>query len=236
MFCTNCGTKFEGNFCPACGTPAAGVTPTPAAASVASAAPLVQMRKLSPQEEAALADDWPDGLTEEGMQKLYKQYRKSESSFACYLATNFRLAPEHATAIARKYMATHPMPSAFAWLVVKDHPTTLSRPYFPTEADRAHFRGERTQQEIAQERQAAEQAAERARIEENKRNGIPMCPSCKSTAIQAKDGRTFSLSQAMIGQALFGESGAAMGVNAGNRKKIEMVCLNCGRHWTMKLK
>ena len=149
MFCTNCGTKFEGNFCPACGTPAAGVTPTPAAASVAPAAPLVQMRKLSPQEEAALADDWPEGLTEEAMQRLYKLYRKSESSFACYVAVNFRLSPEHATAIVKKYMATHPLPSAFAWLFEKGRPTALSQPYLPTQADlcafprRAHAAGDR---------------------------------------------------------------------------------------------
>ncbi len=230
MFCTNCGTKFEGNFCPTCGTPAAGAAPTTAAASVA------QARNSSPQEEEQLTDDWPAGLTEEGMQELYKFYRKSENAFACYLAANFSLAPEHATAIARKYIATHPLPSALAWLKVKDTPTALSRPYFPTEVDNAHFRGERSRQEIAQERQAAEQAAEHARIEENKRSGIPMCPRCKSTAIQTRDGRTFSLSEAMIGQALFGESGAVMGVGAGNRNKIEMVCLNCGRHWTLKLK
>lgn len=223
MFCTNCGTKFEGNFCPICGTPAAGV-----------AAPLFsQTPELSPEEqEEAMASDWPQGLTEEGMQELYKSYRKDESSFACDLALNFNLSPKHATAIARKYMSTHPLPSSMAWLTAKNYPTALSKHRMPSEADFAHFRGEKSRKDIARE----QWEAERARIEENRRNGIPMCPKCHSTALQAESGKKFSLSKAVLGDTLLGAGGIAMGIGGANKKKIDVICLNCGYRWVLKIK
>lgn len=223
MFCTNCGIKFEGNFCPACGTPAGGAT----------VAPSIQEPDLSPEEkEEQLASDWPQGLTEEGMYALYEAYRKDWEGFACDLSINLGISKEHSIAIVKKYMAQTPLPSGWGRLHKDKFPTNFPRHRMVFAEERAHFRGEKSQKEIARE----QREAQRARIEENKRNGIPMCPKCNSTALQADSGKKFSLSKAVLGDTLLGAGGIAMGINGGNKKKIDVVCLNCGHRWTLKSK
>ena len=223
MICPNCNMEFEGTVCPLCGqaVPEADKASVPSPPQGPKRAGRSVLGKVLNFLLISLIVIWTLFVS------LMAAYASRENPDFSHVLWIIAWLP------AAFYMAFRFLLPAISRQQLKMRgidPSTVKEPV--KEMDRFH-REQRKQQEAEAWRQ---EQARRQRLADNRANGIPMCPRCKSTAIQARDGRTFSLSQAMIGQALFGESGAAMGVNAGNRKKIEMVCLNCGRHWTMKLK
>ena len=62
------------------------------------------------------------------------------------------------------------------------------------------------------------------------------CPKCKSTNIQVlgNDRKGFSIGKAVGGALLTGGIGTLAGF-AGNNVKYEVVCLQCGHRWKVKL-
>lgn len=82
MFCTNCGTKFEGKFCPNCGTPATGtVAATPPISTPSGAGP-------DPSEEQVLWEGQPAGL-------VGKAKSAGNINGVKYTVTNQRIIVEH---------------------------------------------------------------------------------------------------------------------------------------------
>lgn len=64
--------------------------------------------------------------------------------------------------------------------------------------------------------------------------GIPYCPKCYSTSIQYLDRRKqLSLGRAVVGGALFGGIGAAIGGVTSKKYKGKLKCLKCGHEWKL---
>lgn len=65
-------------------------------------------------------------------------------------------------------------------------------------------------------------------IEENR---IPKCPGCQSTNIQiiGQHKKGFSVGKAAGGAILFGGVGALAGLAGKKTKKVDAICMNCGR-------
>lgn len=67
----------------------------------------------------------------------------------------------------------------------------------------------------------------------------PRCPKCKSTNVQAvgQHKKGFSVGKAVVGTVLTGGLGA-VGVLAGfagkKTKKIDMICMDCGKQFKFK--
>ena len=152
MFCTNCGTEFEGNFCPNCGTP-------------------TQKKGKIQKSNASAPSERPPAV------------------FAGNQFFKVTAKPGRELTPRQKKMA-----EAYA------------------------------------QRERAKEAA-KTQIQENKLNGVPMCPRCNSTSIQQNN--KFHLGRAALGDLLV-PGGAVMGLTHG--KKIPMVCLNCGYKWSLKTK
>jgi len=82
MFCTNCGTQFEGKFCPNCGTPAGGaVFAAPQVSTPSGAGP-------DPSEEQVLWEGQPAGL-------VGKAKSAGNINSVKYTVTSQRIIVEH---------------------------------------------------------------------------------------------------------------------------------------------
>lgn len=59
----------------------------------------------------------------------------------------------------------------------------------------------------------------------------PHCPKCRSTNVQAvgQHRKGFSVGKAVAGTALSGGLGAIAGFAGKNTKKVDMICMNCGK-------
>ena len=71
---------------------------------------------------------------------------------------------------------------------------------------------------------------EKERLEQLKRDKIPYCPKCKSTALTYTN-KKLSVGRALTGGLLFGEGGAVLG--GLSSKKGYVKCLNCGHKWKL---
>ena len=64
----------------------------------------------------------------------------------------------------------------------------------------------------------------------------PRCPKCHSTNIQAigQHKKGFSVGKAALGTVLTGGIGALAGFVGKKTKKVDMICLNCGKQFKLK--
>lgn len=64
----------------------------------------------------------------------------------------------------------------------------------------------------------------------------PRCPKCKSTNIQAlgRHKKGFSVGKAVVGGLLTGGIGTLAGFAGKKTKKVEMICLDCGKQFKLK--
>lgn len=76
----------------------------------------------------------------------------------------------------------------------------------------------------------AEKKYQKERIAQLKRDKIPYCPKCKSTALTYTN-KKLSVGRALTGGLLFGEGGAVLG--GLSSKKGYVKCLNCGHSWKL---
>ena len=62
-------------------------------------------------------------------------------------------------------------------------------------------------------------------------NQVPTCPNCQSTNIQiiGQHKKGFSVGKAAGGAILFGGVGALAGLAGKKTKKVDAICMNCGR-------
>ena len=67
-------------------------------------------------------------------------------------------------------------------------------------------------------------------------NKAPKCPKCKSTNVQAvgQHKKEFSVGKAVIGGVLTGGVGVLAGFAGKKTKKIDMICMNCGKQFKFK--
>lgn len=67
-------------------------------------------------------------------------------------------------------------------------------------------------------------------------NKAPKCPKCKSTNVQAvgQHKKGFSVGKAVIGGVLTGGIGAIAGFAGKKTKKVDMICMNCGKQFKFK--
>ncbi|BDS17299.1 hypothetical protein JUM001_15330 [Clostridium perfringens] len=75
-----------------------------------------------------------------------------------------------------------------------------------------------------------EKKYQKERIAQLKRDKIPYCPKCKSTALTYTN-KKLSVGRALTGGLLFGEGGAVLG--GLSSKKGYVKCLNCGHKWKL---
>jgi len=67
-------------------------------------------------------------------------------------------------------------------------------------------------------------------------NKAPKCPKCKSTNVQAvgQHKKEFSVGKAVIGGVLTGGVGVLAGFAGKKTKKVDMICMNCGKQFKFK--
>ncbi|MDQ0149366.1 PH domain-containing protein [Eubacterium multiforme] len=75
-----------------------------------------------------------------------------------------------------------------------------------------------------------EKQYQKDRLKQLKRDHIPYCPKCHSTAITYQ-GKKISIGKAIVGGALLGPGGTVLGGLSGKKGKV--VCLNCGHKWKL---
>lgn len=218
MFCTNCGYEFEGNFCPNCGTRAYAppAQPAPPAAR---------------EYEDSAPQGYPNGLTEEDLEKIYIFVQGDEESLGCHLFVNYDIPRRQAAQIASNYIATkgkRKRPSFFASLTVGELPARSGKKHrIPNYYDRGIYRGE-DPNEMAR---IFKKAMWETRVAENEANGIFGCPKCGSTNVLC-EGRDFSVGAAAVGGILMGDVGLYAGVGSG--KNLNFTCLECGETWKFR--
>ena len=67
-----------------------------------------------------------------------------------------------------------------------------------------------------------------------KKEGTAHCPKCKSTSIQYVERRKrLSVGRSIVGSAVAGPLGAAVGAVTSKKYKGFVKCLNCGHKWKM---
>lgn len=76
----------------------------------------------------------------------------------------------------------------------------------------------------------AEKQYEKERLEQLKRDKIPYCPKCKSTALTYQN-KKLSIGRALTGAFIGGDNGAILG--GLSSKKGYIKCLNCGHKWKL---
>lgn len=221
MFCTNCGYEFEGNFCPNCGTR----TYAPPAQPAPSAAR---------EYEDSAPQGYPNGLTEEDLEKIYRICSGNESSMGCYVYINFDISCEDAEQIIRNFMLSlnkkkRKKPSFFSsFTVPQPWPSRSGKKYrYPNSYDRGIYRGEDAN-ELAR---IFKKEMWETRVAENEANGIFGCPKCGSTNVLC-EGRDFSVGAAAVGGILMGDVGLYAGVGSG--KNLNFTCLECGETWKFR--
>lgn len=64
----------------------------------------------------------------------------------------------------------------------------------------------------------------------------PRCPKCKSTNVEpiGRKKKAFSVGKAVAGTVLVGGVGLLAGFAGKNSKKIEMICMDCGKTFKYK--
>lgn len=85
MFCTNCGTQFEGKFCPNCGTPSTGA---PSAPQYQQQQAQPMQNGIDPLDEKTLWEGAPAGL-------VGKAKTAGGVNGVKYIVTNQRIIIEH---------------------------------------------------------------------------------------------------------------------------------------------
>lgn len=218
MFCTNCGYEFEGNFCPNCGTRAYAppAQPAPPAAR---------------EYEDSAPQGYPNGLTEEDLEKIYKVSQNKDDFMGSYLMINYDIPREQSAQIVRTFLKSgksRKKPSIFSAISPKNWPARQGRESrVPNEYDKGIYRGEDPIM-LAKKYPYAMQAT---RVAENEANGIFGCPKCGSTNVLC-EGRDFSVGAAAVGGILMGDVGLYAGVGSG--KNLNFTCLECGETWKFR--
>lgn len=206
MFCTNCGTQFEGKFCTECGQAVANATQPPNASAQGSSTHQYY------DNEGDLID----------LAVIYGAYKTRKNIIAFFQrCTSYSI--EEIGRIA-DYIESDITPceySAVKALMMRDQ---IEAP-FKEAAAKARLK--ESWNRFINEPQAAAQTKGQ-RIRENKRNGVACCPKCGSTSISANK-KGFGIGKAVIGASAVGPLGLMAGnINA---KKLWVTCLNCGHRW-----
>ncbi|WP_235847415.1 hypothetical protein [Intestinibacillus massiliensis] len=211
MFCTNCGTQFEGNFCPKCGQaaviPAEGSeTPHPVSA-----------------DSHLYYDKQGDLIDLAVILGAYKERNQIISFFK--RCTNY---PIEEIGQIVDYMFDNVTPREYGALkaiAMRDQIESAFK-----RADPKGYLKELLSDDTDRSQTNDGRQTKHSRIKENQRNGIACCPKCGSTSLTANK-KGFGIGKAVVGAAAAGPLGLVAG-NLG-AKKVWVTCLNCGHRWKM---
>lgn len=94
------------------------------------------------------------------------------------------------------------------------------------------FKEEAEKQKLKNEEKQLEKKDFKDRLKQMDREGIAYCPKCKGTSIQYVEHRKqLSLGRALVGNAIAGPLGGAVGAVTSKKYKGQVKCLNCGHKW-----
>ena len=214
MFCTNCGTEFEGNFCPNCGRVAA----APAPPELLADPPLtccgnykVMCGTLEIKPESVVITH--DYIIKKTCEELpYSQLKKIQFQKAVLGENGFIRFYPAVPALRGKefYEVTFGMVDNKLVEIAEILSDVLQ-----IKAERKSFTRQEEYQEALHEvkaRVAPGRTAAQDRKKENQAQGVACCPKCGSASIQQDH----------------------LGLSYG--KKVPLLCLNCGHKWSLKTK
>ena len=212
MFCTNCGTKFEGNFCPKCGTAAASVDEAaPAPETSAPPVPSVNETHEYYDKEGDLID----------LSTIYGVY-KDRSGMLGF----FRKCTDYDSETIGKaldYIIDNVEPKEYDFFGTLRMKRQIEAPIETI-----------VKREIEADPQMQVQKAQLAelrtanRLQRQQMNAQAKCPRCGCTSLSGNK-KGFGIGKAVLGAAVVGPIGLVAG-NLG-AKKVRVTCMRCGKQF-----
>ena len=201
MFCTNCGTKFEGNFCPKCGHPAN-----------------EEQAVSAPAQSHDYYDKEGDLID---LATIYGVY-KDRSGMAGF----FRKCTDYDSETIGKaldYIESNITPKEYSMIDTMKMKRQIEAPI--EKLDKRRTQNDPTfKVHLAQlaELQKAN------KMQKKEMDAQARCPRCGSTSLSANK-KGFGIGKAVLGASVAGPFGLVAG-NLG-AKKIRVTCLNCGKQF-----
>lgn len=208
MFCTNCGTEFEGNFCPNCGTKAGEQPP---------------VQTVAPKETHEYYDKEGDLID---LATIYGVY-KDRTNMAAF----FRKCTDYdsvAIGKALDYIEDNVKPKEYGMLDTIRMKRQIEAPIEKIiKAQAVNDPSVKLQKAQLSELKKAN------KLQQKEMNAQARCPRCGSTSLSAHK-KGFGIGKAVVGAAITAPLGLGLiGAVAGNKgaKKVRVTCLKCGKQF-----
>lgn len=208
MFCTNCGTEFEGNFCPNCGTKTG---EQPSAQTVA------------PKETHEYYGKEGDLID---LSTIYGVY-KDRTNMAAF----FRKCTDYdsvAIGKALDYIEDNVKPKEYGMLDTIRMKRQIEAPIEKIIRVQAV-----NDPSVKLQKAQLSELKKANKLQQKEMNAQARCPRCGSTSLSAHK-KGFGIGKAVIGAAVTAPLGLGLiGAVAGNKgaKKVRVTCLKCGKQF-----
>lgn len=203
MFCTNCGTEFEGNFCPNCGMKAGEQPPA---------------QPVAPKETHEYYDKEGDLID---LATIYGVY-KDRTGMAAF----FRKCTDYDSVTIGKaldYIEDNVRPKEYGMLDTIRMKRQIEAPI------ESILKSEAAADPSVQLQQAQLAELKKAnKLQKREMDAQAKCPRCGSTSLSGNK-KGFGIGKAVLGVAVAGP----LGLVAGNfhAKKVRVTCLKCGKQF-----
>lgn len=208
MFCTNCGTEFEGNFCPNCGTKAGEQSP---------AQPVV------PKETHEYYDKEGDLID---LATIYGVY-KDRTGMAAF----FRKCTDYDSVTIGKaldYIEDNVKPKEYGML-----DTIRMKRQIEAPIEKIIKVQVVNDPSVKLQKAQLSELKKANKLQQKEMNAQARCPRCGSTSLSAHK-KGFGIGKAVVGAAITAPLGLGLiGAVAGNKgaKKVRVTCLKCGKQF-----
>lgn len=240
MFCTNCGTQFEGNFCPKCGTPSFSADARePFGREVAYPEPPIGEYKATPgtliiRQDHIVIVGKKINLRSYDLEIPYvaiqnAHFNKAPLGGSLRIEWDIGKAALKDIPITKNYHIFEFSPARFKdFSVAYEFLNSVAYINSPSKASVDPVKAALESLRSTSAQIVERPLSKRERIKENKKNGVACCPKCGSTSISANR-KGFGVGKAAAGAFLAGPYGLVAG-GIGS-KKVVITCLNCGYQW-----